>query len=125
MYQFGISIIADGHTLSNEEDRASRSLKMPNTSVSCTIMGVIQSDLCVYSFSQNTKPKREWQKTIPNEMNTNSAFGRLKKLQPLFRLPLSRSFDVLFGEPTPTFPYVLLLPLIEFSPTPFQTPLKN
>lgn len=37
MYQFGLSIIADGHTLSKDGDKASRSLKKPNTSISSTI----------------------------------------------------------------------------------------
>ena len=69
MYQFGISIIADGHTYCIEHDKASRRLKMPNASISSTNMGVIQSDLCVYSFSQNTKPKREWLRTIPNDIH--------------------------------------------------------
>lgn len=81
MYQFGILIIADGHTLSNEGDNASRSLKMPNTSIPSTIIGVIQSDLCVYSLSRTQKPKREWQRTIPNDLNTINVNRKSLRLQ--------------------------------------------
>ena len=47
MYQFGILIIADGHTLSNDRNSASRSLKMPYTSISSTIMGIIKR-ICAF-----------------------------------------------------------------------------
>lgn len=44
-----LSNFADGATLGIIEEKPSRSLKMPYISVSSRFVGVIQTDLCVYS----------------------------------------------------------------------------